>query len=104
PRLHIDIRDLFDRSLIGEVHGLRNRTTEERLSRAHHTDVAHWGDETLALLAALVGAIKHRQVLFLEIRSAFDRHTTADHFVGFLDLLWREAQALQRSIASQDMC
>ena len=65
---------------------------DERLGGGHHADVAFDADEALAGLAALVGAVEHRQVLVLEVRRAFDGHAAADDVVGFLDLLLREAQ------------
>ena len=46
----------------------------------------------LALAAARVGAVEHRQVLRLEVRRAFEGHRAADVLVGGLDVLLGEAE------------
>lgn len=62
--------DVIDRGLVGQVDGLADCTGDEGLARGHHADVAFGGDESLAELAALVGAIKNADVLGLEVPSA----------------------------------
>ena len=70
-------------------------------------------NEPLAELAALVGAVERRIVLFLEMRRTLDRHRAADIIIGSFDffaveteqseqievervvLFGREAEALQ---------
>ena len=53
-------------------------------------------DETLSLLATLVGAIEYRQMLFLQERSALYSHSTASVVVCRFDLIVREAKLLQQ--------
>jgi hypothetical protein len=43
--------------------------------------------KALALLAAGVGAIEHRVMLFLQVRRTFQRHGSADMIVGHVDLV-----------------
>jgi hypothetical protein len=54
--------DVVDGGLVGEVDRLGDRAADERLGGGHHADVALDGDEPLAGLAALVGAVEDGQV------------------------------------------
>src|SRR5579885_2241377 len=87
---------VLDGRVVGHVDGLGDRTRDEGLRRRHHADMAFDGKETLAGAAARVGAIEHRIVLGLEMRSAFDRHGAADVNIGGLDLAPGEAERGQQ--------
>ena len=53
-------------------------------------------DEALSFAAATVGAVKNRQMFFLEVRCPFERHGATAVFVGSLDLLFGEAELLEQ--------
>ena len=41
PALQVDVLDLLDRGVLGQVDRLGDRTGQERLGRRHHPHVAH---------------------------------------------------------------
>ncbi len=88
PTLFVDLLHVFDGRFVGQVHRLGDRAREKRLSCRHHVDVRHGVDESLADLAAAVGAVEDRKVLGSEMRRAFDRHTTDDDVVELADLFF----------------
>ena len=63
PAFHVDLFDVLDRGFLREVDRLADRAGEKGLGGRHHPDMAHRGQEALAVLAALVGAVENRQVL-----------------------------------------
>ena len=71
PALHVGLGDVIDGAVLREVDGLRDRSREERLRRAHHLDVAHVVDAARAL-GRLEGAVEYGEVLGLDGRRAFD--------------------------------
>ena len=70
PAEPVALLDLFDAGLVGQVDRLGDGAADERLRSRHHPDVPFDGDEAMAVLAALVGAIEDRQVRVFEVRSA----------------------------------
>ena len=92
PGPHVGVLAVLDGRVVRHVDRLGDRAGDEGLGRRHHVDVALDRQVALALAAARVGAIEHRQMLVLEVRCAFQRHGAADMLVGRVDILLREAQ------------
>ena len=63
PAEAVAVLDVLDGRFVGQVDRLGDRAADERLGGGHHADVAFDGDEALAGLAALVGAVEDGEVL-----------------------------------------
>ena len=92
PREHVSALAVFHRRIIRHVDGFRNRTRDEGLRCRHHANVAFNREITLADAAARIGAIEHRIMFDLEVRSAFERHRPANMDVCCFDVSLREAE------------
>ena len=60
PAQQVGLLDVLDGRVVRHVDRLGDRPRDERLGRRHHADVRLGGQESLALLAALVGAVEDR--------------------------------------------
>ena len=96
PAEFVGLLAVLDRGIVRHVDRLGDRAGDEALRRRHHGDVAFGVEETLALLAAGIGTVKDVEVLFLEVRRAFQRHGSADVIVGGVDLGARVAEVAQQ--------
>ena len=95
PRDAVALSDIRNRGGSRQVDRLRNRARQERLSRRHHLDVCECADSAGAEAPALVGAIKHREVLVLKVRRTLNSHRAADVDVRLVDLLGTKAKRSQ---------
>ena len=85
PGLDVALHDVFDGGILRQVHCLRNRAGDKRLRRRHHLQMPHVVDRPRPL-RRLERAIKHRKMLVLDMRSAFDGAGSVDvgdNLVGF---------------------
>lgn len=96
PGQHVRRLHVFHRRVVRHVDGLADGTGDERLAGRHHADMGFVSDETLALAAAAVGAIEHREVLVLQVRCALDGHRAGGVAVGRFDLSFGEAKRLEQ--------
>ena len=96
PALLIGVEHVLDRRLVRHVDRLGDGAGEEALRGAHHPDVTHVVDEARSRLAALVGAIEDRQMLFAQERRTLDRHRAADDRIGLVDLALAESERSQK--------
>ena len=71
PGLHVGIGDIVDRCILGQVDGLGDGAGDEGLRGGHHLQMSHVGDGARAL-GGLEGAIEDGEMLFLDVRRAFD--------------------------------
>jgi len=76
-------------------HALADGAGDEGLHRRHHADMGFHTQRPLADTAARIGAVEHRQMLFAQVRRAFQGHGAADMQVGGVDVGAGKAQALQ---------
>mmetsp|Transcript_22711 Transcript_22711/g.37493 ORF Transcript_22711/g.37493 Transcript_22711/m.37493 type:complete len:741 (+) Transcript_22711:830-3052(+) len=95
PAEFIGFLAILDGRIVGHVDRLGDRTRDKGLRCRHHGDVAVNAQETLANLAAGVGAVKDVVVLFLEVRRTFQRHRPADVVVGRVDIRAGKAERAQ---------
>ena len=95
PGQHVAFAALRHAGAVGHVDGLRNCTRNEGLHGRQHADVAFDRQRPLADAPTGIGAIEHRQMFFLDMRRAFQRHRPADVEVGGLNLIAREAECPQ---------
>ena len=96
PAEFVSCFTVFDRCIVRHVDRLGDRAGDERLSCGHHGDVAVDAEEALAFLAARVRTVEDAVVLFLQVRCAFEGHSTADVVVGGLNVLPGEAEVAQK--------
>ena len=87
----MQLLDVLDRDVLGQVHRLRDGTRDERLDRTHHPHVAEVVDGVVAH-----GAGEHRQVLGRQVRGADDRLVLVDVGDDLVDLVGRVAQPGER--------
>ena len=66
------------------------------MRRGHHVDVAVYAQEAPALLAAGVGTVEDRIVLFLQMRRAFQRHGPANVVVCGIDVGLAETEVAKQ--------
>ena len=97
PRHQVSLLDVRNVGVARQVDRLRDGSGNERLGRRHHADVRLRSDVALSALAALVGAVEHRVVLRLEVRSALNGHGTTNRIVRSLDFLVAEAEVLEQA-------
>ena len=96
PAEFIGLLAILDGRVIRHVDRFRDRTRDEALRRRHHGDMAANPKETLAFLAARVGAVEDRIVLFLQMRRTFQRHGSANVVIGCVDIRTGKAQMPQQ--------
>ena len=77
---------------LGMLIVLRDRPREERLGGGHHPDVAGVMDQPLCRCGRSVGGVEHRQMLVLEVGSAFDGLLSADPLGRLPDLVAGEPE------------
>ncbi len=92
PSVEVELLDVFDRDLLGNVYGLRDRARDEGLHRSHHRDVAAVVDRIVAHRAG-----EHRQVLGVEAGGADDRLVVVDVPDDLVDLFVGVSEAPQRA-------
>ena len=104
PALDVGLLDFFDSRFLGQIDGLGDGARDERLCGAHHLHVAQPVNRARAVLG-LEGAVEHRQVLFGEVRSAFDRSGLVDvsNDCGILSFLVTEARQSTRHGVVHDL-
>ena len=95
PALGVDAGDLLRRCLGRHIHGLGNGAGKERLHRGHHAHVAHVMDGALAV-GRLQRAVKHRQMLRLQVRRALDGAVLVDVVDDFRRFLVGVAELQER--------
>ena len=71
PCLEIRLHDVFHGGILRQVHCLRDGAGNKRLRRRHHFQMPHVMDRPRPL-GRLERAVKHRQMLVLDIRRPFD--------------------------------
>src|SRR5580692_10726379 len=71
PGLKISLRDVFHRSILRKIHGLRYSPRDKRLRSRHHPQMPHVSNRP-SPLSRLERAIKHSQMLILNMRRPFD--------------------------------
>ena len=94
PGLDVGVHDLFHRGLFRHVDGFRDGAADEGLHRRHHLQVAAVLNGAPAV-GGLERAVKHRQVLFLQMRRGFDGAGAVNVVNDVADLIGLVTQALQ---------
>ena len=93
--------DVGNGRIIRKVDRLRDRAGNERLRRRHHADVTFRLDEARAEISAAIRAIKHRKMLVLQERRAFDCLCAAHDAIDCINLLLvqtKRTQAVESSV------
>ena len=90
PALDVDLLDLLDRRVLGQVDRLGDRTGQERLDRGHHPDVAHGRDGARAH-----GGVEDLVVLGLQAGGVDDVALVGDVLDDRLDGLLGVAELAQ---------
>ena len=96
PGLQIRLHDVFNRSVVGKIDRLRDRSRDERLRGRHHAEMPHVSDGARAL-RRLERAIEDGKVIVLHVRRPFDRARSVDVADDGVGLLVRVSELEERS-------
>ena len=95
PTLNVGLHDVIYRCCLRKIHRFADCAREEGLNRPHHPQMPHPADGALAILRSK-GTIENLDVLFLQIRRAFDRFSLVQEGEDRLDLFGSIANLAKR--------